>query len=125
MFKTYLYSVEKLDLVLKTILNDDIMGMKEYIFEGDEYNRINFSRLLVFYDDRLFNKAGLSIKPVDRWINAYYWYSAYIYELKKQGISIEDHKQPRFKLIEQIDYVADPNFDWAIIEKIENEFKLN
>ncbi len=119
-----LYSLDKLDFILKTKLNDAVIDLKEYVFEGDDYNRINFNRLLVFYDDRLFEKAVFSINPIDRWINAYYWYSVYINELKKQGISIENHRQPRFKLLEQIDYVADSSFDWSIIEKIENEYDL-
>jgi hypothetical protein len=118
------YSKDKLDFILKTRLKDNVHNLKEYVFEGEDYNKINFTRLLVFYDDRLFEKATLEIKPIDRWINAYYWYSAYINELKKQGISIENHKQPRFKLLEQIDYIADSSFDWSIIEKIENEYDL-
>jgi hypothetical protein len=119
-----LYSTDKLDFVLKTKLKDAVNDLKEYIFEGENYNKINFNRFLVFYDDRLFEEALLDIKPVDRWINAYFWYSTYINELKKQGISIENHKQPRFKLLEQIDYVAGSNFDWSIIEKIENKYDL-
>jgi len=119
-----LYSIDKLDFILNTKLNDAVIDLKEYVFEGDDYNRINFNRLLVFYDDRLFEKTVFSINPIDRWINAYYWYSVYINELKKQGISIENHRQPRFKLLEQIDYIADSSFDWSIIEKIENEYDL-
>ncbi len=119
-----LYPTDKLDFILKTKLNDAVHDLKEYVFEGDEYNKINFYRLLVFYEESLFGKAELEIKPIDRWTNAYYWYSAYLNELKKQGISIESHRQPRFKLLEQMDYVADSGFDWSIIEKIENEFDL-
>lgn len=119
-----LHPTDKLDFILQTELNDALNDLKEYVFEGDEYNKINFYRLMVFYDDRLFGKAVLDIKPIDRWTNAYYWYSAYLNELKKQGISIEGHRQPRFKLLEQMDYVAGPGFDWSVLEKIENEFDL-
>lgn len=69
-----IYQTDKLDFILKTELNDALNDLKEYVFEGDEYNKINFYRLMVFYDDRLFGKAVLDIKPIDRWTNAYYWY---------------------------------------------------
>lgn len=45
----------------------------------------------------------------------------YIYRnLKNKIFLIENHFQPKFKLIEQIDYYTDSDFDWNIIEEIEN-----
>ncbi len=119
-----LFSIEELDELINTKLDIEIQNLKGYVFEGANYNRINFKRLLVFYNNELFEKSNISINQIDRWINAYYWYSIYINELKKQNISIENHRQPRSKLIEQIDYYADSDFDWRIIEKIENELKI-
>jgi hypothetical protein len=119
-----LYPIDKLDYVIKTKIKDEFNDLKEYIIEGDDYNQINFNRLLVFYDNRLFGKANIDINPVNRWTNAYYWYTVYIFELKKQGISIENHRQLRFKLLEQIDYFADTCFDWIIIESIDKEYDL-
>ncbi|ADV48753.1 hypothetical protein Celal_1440 [Cellulophaga algicola DSM 14237] len=102
-------------------MNEEFKSLKRYIFEGANYNISNFNRALVFYDDQIFKKASLEINPLDTWINAYYWYSIYINELKKQNISIGSHKQSKLKLIEQIDYFTASDFDWSIIEQIDNE----
>ena len=124
MIGSRLFSIEELDKLIYTKLDSEIQNLKGYVLEGDNYNRINFKRLLVFYNNELFEKSNININKIDRWINAYYWYSIYITELKKQNISIESHIQPRSKLIEQIDYYADSDFNWRIIEKIENELEI-
>ncbi len=119
-----LYSTDDLDNVIDSRLNNLLEDMKGYVFEGNDYNKLNFKRALVFYDDQIFINSSLEINQLDRWINAYYWYSVYIKELENQGIPIDNHEQPRFKLIEHIDYFSNSDFDWTVIEKIDKELEL-
>ncbi|NJK97337.1 MAG: hypothetical protein HC905_22690 [Bacteroidales bacterium] len=74
-----------MDFLIYAVLNDALNDLKEYVFEGEAYNKIIFYRLLVFYVDRLIGKSALDIKFIDRWTNAYYCYAAYLNELKKPG----------------------------------------
>lgn len=124
MLDSTLYSINKLDALIKKLAVgfEDLIA---YNFEGANYNEINFKRLLIFYDSDLFEKASFKISQQKRWINAYYWYSVYLKELQIQKISIENHRQPRFKLIEQIDYCSGSDFDWSIIDNIDKEFNIN
>lgn len=124
MLDSTLYSINKLDALIKKLAVgfEDLIA---YNFEGANYNEINFKRLLIFYDDDLFEKASFKISQQKRWINAYYWYSVYLKELLMQKISIENHRQTRFKLIEQIDYCSGSDFDWSIIDNIDKEFNIN
>lgn len=124
MIDSSLYPTEELDNIINSRLLGEFENMQGYVFEGTDYNKINFNRLQVFYDNKIFDKAYLVVNQLIRWINAYYWYSVYMNELKNQNISIENHKQLRFKLIERIDHYTIPDFDWTIIEKIDNEFEL-
>lgn len=78
MLEKYLYSLDKLDLIIKNKLKAELSKIEGYIFEGADYNLINFSRLLVFTVNRLYESADLKISPTDRWVNAYYWYSVYL-----------------------------------------------
>jgi hypothetical protein len=123
MIDSILYSIHEIDALIQNELKGDF-DRADYHFEGAEYNEINFKRLLIFYDNNLFEKASLGIPPLIRWINAYYWYSVYLSELQTQHISIENHRQPRLKLIEQINYNSSSDFDWSIIENIDKELKL-
>lgn len=113
-----------LDNVLTSQLNSLFENTDGYIFEGNDYNKQNFKRALIFYDDELFNKSSLKIDKLHRWVNAYYWYSVYVKELENQNISINNHRQSRLKLIENIDHYASPDFDWTVIENIDNELNL-
>lgn len=123
MIDSILCSIHEIDLLINSKLKGDF-DSTDYNFEGAVYNEINFKRLLIFYDNDLFEKASLGISLLIRWINAYYWYSVYLSELQSQKISIENHRQPRFKLIEQIDYYSSSDFDWSIIENIDKELKI-
>jgi len=124
MIDSTFYPANELDDIISSKLKSVFETLQGYIFEGSDYNKLNFYRSLIFYDDRIYENALLNTNKLTRWLNAYYWYSVYLYELRKQNISIENHKQSRFKIIEQIDYYANPDFDWSIIEKVDNEFKL-
>lgn len=124
MIDSRLYPIIEIDSLIHNTLKQDFECLRNYSFEGEEYNEINFKRLLIFYDNDLFEKASLGISLLIRWINAYYWYSIYMSELQSQKISIENHKQPRIKLIEQIDYYSSSDFDWSIIENIDKELNI-
>ncbi len=124
MLNSILYSINELDTQIQDKLAQKIESIKGINFAGAEYNEINYKRLLVFYDNELFDKASLGINLELRWINAYYWYSVYLSELLKQNISIENHKQARFKLIEKTDHCSNSDFDWSIIENIDKELKI-
>ena len=119
-----LYSTDDLDNVVDSKLNNLFEDIEGYIFEGNDYNRMNFKRALVFCNDQIFKKSSIEIDQLDRWINAYYWYSVYIKGLENQNISIDNHKQSRFKLIEQIDYYTSSDFDWSVIKNIDKELEL-
>jgi hypothetical protein len=123
MIDSILYSIHKIDTLIQNELKGDF-DRADYNLEGAVYNEINFKRLLIFYDNELFEKASLGISLLIRWINAYYWYSIYLSELQTQKISIENHRQSRFKLIEQIEYYSSSDFDWSIIENIDKELKI-
>lgn len=124
MIDSILYPTVELDDIICSKLKSVFETLQGYTFEGSDYNKLNFYRSLVFYDDSIYENALLNTNMLTRWLNAYYWYSVYLFELRKQSISIENHKQSRFKIIEQIDYYANPDFDWSIIEKVDNEFEL-
>lgn len=124
MIDSVLYPFCKIDSLIQNELKRDIDSMDDYTFEGDLYNEINFKRLLIFYDYDLFVKASLTMEEPSRLINAYYWYSVYLVELQTQKISIESHKQPRLKLIEQINNCCSPDFNWSIIENIDRELNI-
>jgi len=124
MNNSIIYRTHDIDLLIHNELKEDIECINHYNFEGAVYNEINFKRLLIFYDQDLFIKANLEMEQLNRWINAYYWYSVYLRELQTQKISIENHRQPRLKLIEQINNFCSPDFDWSIIEKMDNELNM-
>ena len=117
-------SSEVVDNLIDLKLINDLDALQGYVFEGDISNRANFLRLLVFENDEIYGKAELDTTGLERWINAYYWYSAYIQGLQKQHLPISDHKQAQFKILERIDHKVNAGFDWKIIEKIDNEFKV-
>ena len=125
MSNSFLINPEVLDKIIHSKLKNDLDNLKGYFFEGDESNRINLHRFLVFYDPDFHAKSLIKINNQSRWVNAYYWYSVYIFELKNQNTSIENYSQLKFKLIEQIDHYCNSEFDWSIIEEIDNQFNAS
>ena len=125
MSKIRIISSEAIDKLIEARLKDDLDDLQGYFFEGDSANRANFLRILVFENDDIYKKAALDITTLERWINAYYWYSAYIQGLQKQHIPTSDHRQAQFKILEKIDHVAHEDFDWKVIEKIDNEHNMS
>ena len=124
MHKIKIISSEAIDKLIEARLKDDLDDLQGYFFEGDSANRANFLRILVFENDDIYKKAALDITTLERWINAYYWYSAYIQGLQNQHIPTSDHRQAQFKILEKIDHTAQEDFDWKVIEKIDDEHKI-
>ena len=115
--------IEQIDKIIGERLRTSIDSLEGYVFEGSNYNRPNFERLLLFYIDELFELSELNISDSKRWINTYFWYTQYLVELKKQKLSISNHRQARFKVLERIGNSVDADYNWSFIESIDEQLE--
>ena len=110
---------EKVDEAIDLNIQKFNKVSESYLFEGNTSNKPNFNRLLAFEDLTLVNQI-FGLGELQRLVNSYYWYTAYIVGLEEQGISTTDLKQVRFRIIESIGNI-EADFNWQILEDIEAE----
>ncbi len=88
-----------------------------YFFEGDD--KSVFDNLLLFTDDTIYNKVRndhyLSMTNCQRVWNKYFWYLRYQTDLSLNERNIENHRQPIFKILEEL-YNTCENIDDNSIE---------
>lgn len=90
----------------------------KYHFQGSiDYLHL-FDALIIFYDRALFEKLGMKLSEFNRLKNAYFWYTKYISALRKQDFPVGDHEQAKFKIIEEMDGLAEIT-DWIFIKEID------
>jgi hypothetical protein len=76
-----------LDLIKQLLANNTKIideFRSKYRFQGDPKYLDEFNSLLIFYDKALFDKLELKFSELQRLINAYFWYTKYIADLKRR-----------------------------------------
>jgi hypothetical protein len=83
-----------------------------YIFEGDD--KSIFENLVLFSDEILFDTIRtdhyLAMSNCNRVWNRYFWYLRYESDILKMGRKADNHQQPIFKVLEELDQTCG-NFD--------------
>lgn len=106
------------DSIVSKIVNNHSYS-EELLFNGDEWSNYFKIYLLLTHEPNVIEKTKL--KPIDLLINRYYWFKKFYQSYSLTKGTDAGIEQQIFEIVEEIG--NHDNFDWLIIQSIDNEIE--